>query len=169
MTITIYSIINGVLWSCLMAIPLFFLSRSSKVICYCGTMPLFVIAIGCIFRSVFIVEFRSAQEIGIPVMLNPVNSFMIQAANGVSLETWFSRIWAIGSVIAACFWLFAYVVRHMVCLIPQMNVLRSSVRSIMLPICGFPSRKRLKRPAWWGSSMKRSFCRNSFTRNGSSM
>ncbi len=114
MTITIYSIINGVLWSCLMAIPLFFLSRSSKVICYCGTMPLFVIAIGCIFRSVFIVEFRSAQEIGVPVMLNPVNSFMIQAANGVSLEIWFSRIWAIGSVIAACFWLFAYVVQFRV-------------------------------------------------------
>lgn len=111
MTITIYSILNSIIWSSVLAVPLFCFSRSSKVIRKFGVVPSFIVSIGCLIRCVFVVEIGSAKEIGVPFVLNHVNDLMVRAANGGPLERWFIAIWILGSLLAGCFWLSAYIVQ----------------------------------------------------------
>lgn len=111
MTITIYSILNSIIWSSVLAVPLFCFSRSSKVIRKFGVVPSFIVSIGCLIRCVFVVEIGSAKEIGVPFVLNHVNDLLVRAANGGPLERWFIAIWILGSLLAGCFWLSAYIVQ----------------------------------------------------------
>lgn len=74
-------------------------------------MPSLIVSIGCLIHCVFVVEVGSAKEISVPFVLNHINDFLVRAANGGPLEKWFITIWILGSLLAACFWLSAYIVQ----------------------------------------------------------
>lgn len=99
MTVTIYTVINSLLWSCLFSIILFCLSHSKRFLRRFGITPLFILSSICILKCAFIVEFTSTKEIGAPKLLNKISVFLNSTSGKCSMKLLLFRLWLVGSIL----------------------------------------------------------------------
>lgn len=108
MNVTIYSIVNGMLWGGIGSLALSGLSRSRRFLCRVGIEPLVVLAWAWLVRCCLPIEISATKEIG-STALNGVHQLMADISGAVVPEPWFFRLWVVGAAVSFTLWLPGYI------------------------------------------------------------